>query len=350
MKKLIHSLITIFIAFTLFTPYTVYANNPETETSPDSIAIQDIAADDTDNSTSSNILVEGIPSEITHKTELEYALQTNKKLFDIYGTWTSVITIILILITIVGFAVPLYNSKTIDKKIKKAISNLKSESEAITKKQLELTNALMLSASKEYGASNAILDRLIEKSPDDSYLHLLIARNIFQRFETITASSLDNNDVDSIERAIQHFLYVAYNTDIESEYYELGAVFPNSIVHELCYLTHTLVEYSITQRGHGHYHKLTTKVLRAVEHILNIQEFDDIANEDQTNVFIMNYVTLNHALAQSYMYFGNIKAKEQYEYTLKLYQISTTLDYSSEIEECRRAIKTLVQRQKGTNK
>jgi len=136
MKKLIHSLVTIFIAFTLFTPYTVYANNPETETSPDSIAIQDIAADDTDNSTSSNILVEGIPSEITHKTELEYALQTNKKLFDIYGTWTSVITIILILITIVGFAVPLYNSKTIDKKIKKAISNLKSESEAITKKTI----------------------------------------------------------------------------------------------------------------------------------------------------------------------------------------------------------------------
>ena len=350
MKTFFRSIITIFITFTLFTPYTVYANNPETETSLDSITIQDIATDDTDHSTSNSTLTKDSSSESDYNSELEYALQTNEKLFDIYGTWTSVITIILILITIVGFAVPLYNSKTIDKKIKRAISILKSESEAITKKQLELTNALMLSASKEYGASNAILDRLTEKSPDDSYLHLLIARNIFQRFETITASSLDNNDVDSIERAIQHFLYVTYNTDIESEYYELGAVFPNSIVHELCYLTHTLVEYSITQRGHGHYHKLTTKVLRAIEYMLNIHEFDDIANEDQTNVFIMNYVLLNYALAQSYMYFGNIKAKEQYEYALKLYQISTTLDYSSEIEECRRAIKTLAQQQKETNK
>lgn len=350
MKTFFRSIITIFITFTLFTPYTVYANNSETETALNSITIQDIATDDTDNSTSNSILTQNSSSESDYNSELEYALQTNEKLFDIYGTWTSVITIILILITIVGLAVPLYNSKTIDKKIKRAISNLKSESESITKKQLELTNALMLSASKEYGASNAILDRLIEKFPDDSYLHLLIARNIFQQFETITASSLNNNDVDSIERAIQHFLYVAYNTDIESEYYELGAVFPNSIVHELCYLTHTLVEYSITQQGSGHYHKLTTKVLRAIEYMLNIHEFDDIANEDQTNVFIMNYVLLNHALAQSYMYFGNIKAKEQYEYALKLYQISTPLDYSSEIEDCRRAIKTLAQQHKETNK
>ena len=350
MKTFFRSIITIFITFTLFTSSTVYANNLETEASPDSLVIQESTAEDTDNSTSNSILTEDSSSERDYNSELEYALQTNEKLFDIYGTWTSVITIILILITIVGFAVPLYNSKTIDKKIKRAISNLKSESEAITKKQLELTNALMLSASKEYYASNAILNRLIEKHPDDSYLHLLIARNLFQQNEDKTASSLNSDDADNIEKAIQHFLYVAYNIDIESEYYELGVIFPDSIVHELCHLTHTLVEYSITQRSHGHYHKLTTKVLRAIEHILDIHEFDDIANEDQTNVFIMNYVLLNHALAQSYMYFGNIKAKEQYEYTLKLYQIATTLDYSSEINDCRRAIKTLSQQQKGTKK
>ncbi|MBP3339097.1 MAG: hypothetical protein J6L69_06815 [Lachnospiraceae bacterium] len=280
-----------------------------------------------------------------NNNNVENIIKINEKLYDLYGTWTSIIAIIAILITILGFAVPLYNSKKIDRKIENAICEIKKENELINKKQLLLNNALMLSASSNYYSSNKILNRLVETDKSNSYLHLLIGRNIFHKYETVYIErELDYDEINEIEKAIKHFLFVADNSDKDEEYYELGSVFSDSIIHELCMLTNRLIEFSIMHEYTGNYHKLAIRVIKAIEDLLGIKEFDDIVNEEQSNVHIMNYIILNHMLAKSYLHYGNIKAKEQYEYTIKLYSISKELDYEKEINDCYEAINSILKR------
>ena len=199
----------------------------------------------------------------------------------------------------------------------------------------------MLSASKEYWSSNEILNDILREDKENAYLHLLIGRNYFLQYEGENQpQNFDEEDLKNIEDAINHYLFVANHSKTEDRYYELGVIFPNSIIHELCMLTNKLVEHSL-KRNCANYHKLTVAVLKAIEKILGIKDFDDIANDEPTNVHIMNYINLNHALAKSYAYFGNIKAKEQYLYTLKLYSISTDLDYKTEIDHCTKALTEL---------
>ena len=220
----------------------------------------------------------------------ESIVEINEKLYDIYGTWTAVIAVIFILITVIGFAVPLYNSKKIDKKIKKAIKKLKKKNDEINQRQIFVNNALMLSASGDYFSSNKILNNIIKTDENNCYLHLLIGRNIFCQYESIDLNrELTQEEAKEIEKAVEHYIFVGNNIGKELEYYELGAVFPDNIIHELCILINRLIEYSINQPYTPCYHKLTVKVIKIIEKILDINEFDDIVNEDQTNVFIMNY-------------------------------------------------------------
>lgn len=279
--------------------------------------------------------------------ELRRALEINEKLYGLYSTWTAVIGIVLVLVTLFGIGIPLYNQHSIDKKIKAASSELWRQSAEIDRRRTAIMNAAMLSASKEYGISNDILRRLLkdEAGEDDTYLHLMIGRNVFYEYyvERLGGGDLALTDAGrrEAENAIEHYLIAAGRADGAASYYELGAVFPDSIAHELSILTSMLIESSINTAGCGNYHALTVRVLRATEKILGVSSFDDIANMDQTNVFLMNYIVLQRDLARSYMHFGNVKAREQYEYVLKLYTISNEIDYESEIADCRQRIAEL---------
>lgn len=276
-----------------------------------------------------------------YQTQLEESLALNKELLGVYETWTSIISIILILVTIFGVAVPLYSNFRIDKKINNATRKMRKEYEKVMEKNISINNALMLSASKEYWSSNEILNDILREDKENAYLHLLIGRNYFLQYEGENQSqNLDEEDLKNIEDAINHYLFVANHSKTEDKYYELGVIFPSSIIHELCILTGKLIEHSLKGQC-ANYHKLTVSVLRAIEKVLGIKDFDDIANDEPTNVHIMNYINLNHELAKSYAHFGNIKAKEQYLYTLKLYSISTDLDYKKEIDSCTKALAEL---------
>lgn len=276
-----------------------------------------------------------------YQTQLEESLALNKELLGVYETWTSIISIILILVTIFGVAVPLYSNFRIDKKINNATSKMRKEYEKVMEKNISINNALMLSASKEYWSSNEILNDILREDKENAYLHLLIGRNYFLQYEVENPPhKLDDEDLQNIEDAINHYLFVAEHSKTEDRYYELGVIFPNSIVHELCILTGKLIKHSLEGK-HSHYHKLTVSVLKAIEKVLGIKGFDDIANEEQGHVHIMHYVGLNHDLAKSYAHFGNVKAKKQYQYTLKLYSISDELDYNREIAECKKALAEL---------
>lgn len=299
----------------------------------------------TDDEVVATQLEETQPSEsveaINYEIQLEESLALNKELIGVYETWTSIISIILILVTIFGVAVPLYSNFRIDKKINNATKRLKKDQEDIIEKNLLINNALMLAASKEYWSSNEILKDILKEDNDNTYLHLLIGRNYFLQYEGENQpQNLNEEDLQNIEDAINHYLFVANHSNTEDKYYELGVIFPNSIIHELCILTSKLIEHSLKGQC-ANYHKLTSSVLKAIEKILGIKNFDDIANDEPTNVHIMNYIGLNHELAKSYAHFNNIKAKEQYEYTLKLYSISADLDYTEEIAQCQAAIKNL---------
>lgn len=276
-----------------------------------------------------------------YQTQLEESLALNKELLSVYETWTSIISIILILVTIFGVAVPLYSNFRIDKKINNSTKRLRKEQEKIMEQNLSVNNALMLSASKEYWASNEVLKDILKENKDNAYLHLLIGRNLFLQYgDENLEESLSDEALRDIEEAINHYLFVANHTKAEDKYYALGVIFPDSIIHELCILTSTLIAHSLKGQC-ANYHKLTVSVLRAIEKVLGIKDFDDIANDEQTNVHIMNYINLNHELAKSYAHFGNIKAKEQYLYALKLYSISTDLDYKKEIDSCTKALAEL---------
>ncbi len=340
MKKLRYWLITfLFIvissSFSTIVAYgdtnDIHSNITQTEEVEENTGLSE-------NSTSSTSDVE----QSGYMDDLKHSLEMNERLFGIYETWTAFISIILILVTIIGIFIPFYNNKKMDDKIEKAVLGFKEENEAILQKHVSINNALMLSASGEYWSSNEILKDLLKEDNQNSYLHLLIGRNIFLQYEGKESSpELNEEKIKEMETAIEHFLFVANNTSAESKYYELGVIFPDSIIHELCILTGELIDYSLEHNTVSNYHKLAVKVIKAIEKALNIKDFDDIANEDQTNVHIMNYIGLNHALAKSYAHFGNIRAREQYTYTLKLYSISSDLDYSEQIAECREKINSI---------
>lgn len=274
--------------------------------------------------------------------ELETVVEINKELRAIYGVWTTVITIVLVLVTILGIAIPLYDRKNINKKIQEEIKKMQEETKNLNQRQLTLNNALMLSASKDYCISNTLLEKLLQEDKQDAYIHLLIGRNTFLQYESEELDrELTDDDRVEIEKAIEHFIFVVNNLNNESNFYELGSVFPDSVIHELCMLTTELIYSSINDEMVSNYHKLTVRVIKTIEQILKIESFDDIANEDQTNVHIMNYKKLNHVLAESYKTFGNIKAINQYKYTLSLYKISSELNEAEAIEDCVKNIEDL---------
>lgn len=327
--RYIISLLVIILLFITF-PFSVHAEEiPSTA----------------DNETVTTEMEETQPDEnlvnADYQTQLDESLTLNKELLSIYETWTSVISIILILVTIFGVAVPLYSNFRIDKKINSATKKMRKETEALLEKNFCINNALMLSASGDYWSSNKILKDILKEDKKNVYLRLLIGRNHFLQYTGETQpQNLDEEDLQNIEDAINHYLFVANHSNTEDKYYELGVIFPNSIIHELCILTSKLIEHSMKGQC-ANYHKLTVSVLRSIEKVLGIKDFDDIVNDEQTNVHIMNYINLNHELAKSYAHFGNIKAKEQYLYTLKLYSISTDLDYKKEIDSCTKALAEL---------
>ncbi len=329
MKK-INFIFCVFVILTILTSFSisVYAEDLDA-----SVSVQNNTS-----KTEEVSLNQENSNEDDYKTKLEEALTTNQELLGIYDTWTSIISIILILVTVFGIAVPIYANIRIDKKIKSATKRLKKDQEEIIEKNLLINNALMLAASKEYWSSNEILNDILKEDKDNTYLHLLIGRNYFLQYEGENQpQNLDEEDLQNIEDAINHYLFVANHSNTEEKYYELGVIFPNSIIHELCILMSKLIEHSLKGQC-ANYHKLTSSVLKAIEKILGIKNFDDIANDEPTNVHIMNYIGLNHELAKSYAHFRNIKAREQYEYTLKLYSISGDLDYTEEIAKCKKAL------------
>ena len=327
--RCIISLLVVILLFIMF-PFSVHAEEIPTTTDNETVTIE------TEETQPNESLVDA-----DYQAQLEESLALNKELISVYETWTSIISIILILVTIFGVAVPLYSNFRIDKKINSATKRLRKEQEKIMEKNLSVNNALMLSASKEYWASNEILKDILKENKDNAYLHLLIGRNLFLQYgDENLEKTLNNEALRDIEEAINHYLFVANHTKAEDKYYALGVIFPDSIIHELCILTSILIKHSLKGQC-ANYHKLTVSVLRAIEKVLGIKDFDDIANDVQTNVHIMNYINLNHELAKSYVHFGNIKAKEQYLYTLKLYSISTDLDYKKEIDSCTKALAEL---------
>ena len=327
--RCIISLLVVILLFIMF-PFSVHAEEIPTTTDNETVTIE------TEETQPNESLVDA-----DYQAQLEESLALNKELLSVYETWTSIISIILILVTIFGVAVPLYSNFRIDKKINSATKRLRKEQEKIMEKNLSVNNALMLSASKEYWASNEILKDILKENKDNAYLHLLIGRNLFLQYgDENLEKTLNNEALRDIEEAINHYLFVANHTKAEDKYYALGVIFPDSIIHELCILTSILIKHSLKGQC-ANYHKLTVSVLRAIEKVLGIKDFDDIAIDEQTNVHIMNYINLNHELAKSYAHFGNIKAKEQYLYTLKLYSISTDLDYKKEIDSCTKALAEL---------
>lgn len=327
--RYIISLLVIILLFITF-PFSVHAEEIPTTTDNETVTAETEETQPDENLVNAD-----------YQTQLEESLALNKELLGVYETWTSIISIVLILVTIFGVAVPLYSNFRIDRRINSATKRLRKEQERIMEKNLLINNALMLSASKEYWSSNEILNDILKEDKDNAYLHLLIGRNYFLQYEVENQpQNLDAEDLKNIEDAINHYLFVAEHSKTEDTYYELGVIFPNSIVHELCILTGKLIEHSLEGK-HSHYHKLTASVLKAIEKVLGIKNFDDIADDAQDHVHIMNYVGLNHELAKSYAHFGNIKAKKQYQYTLKLYSISKELDYSKQIAECNAAISEL---------
>lgn len=273
----------------------------------------------------------------------EYAriLRDNESLRGLYGTWTGVISVILVVVTVLGVAVPFYQGRNVDKKIKKRLEDLSRENDRLAQKQTMLNSAMALSVSKEYRSSNEILDKLIWDYPEDEYLRLIFGRNVyFEYYVERDGQNLSREDAERIEKGVQQFLYVADHMDPNLEYYEMGSVFPDSIIHELCGLSHRLLEYGKNAEMPV-YHRLVRQVIETVEKLLKLQDFTDIANFDQTDVFIMNYKELAFALADSYEHFGNVLALSQFERAKMLYSISPDPDYGEEIARCDEAIRRL---------
>ncbi|MCD8107070.1 MAG: hypothetical protein LUE20_03780 [Oscillospiraceae bacterium] len=283
------------------------------------------------------------PSEADLKTDLETAISINDKLFDLYGTWTAVIGIVLILVSVVGIAVPVYMNAKVDNKIRRELIKFKKVLEKSRVENIKINNALMLSASQEYWSSNEILEKCLNEDQSSVYLHLLVGRNVFLAYEKQwkDSSKRSEDQIKAIQKAVEYYIFAIEHSSDDNKYYNLGAVFENSVVHELCILTGELLRYSTEEEGRANYHKLAVKVIRTIEKVLHYDSFDDIANDDQTNVYLMFYKLLNFDLAKSYLFFGNIMGKEQFEYALKLFTISADIAYDNEISECKEALDSL---------
>ncbi len=307
-----------------------------------------VLATDTEKPTIPNATVSTAPPPSTVPAvalpqELENTLKMNQMLQELYGTWTTVITIAISITTLVGVGLPIFSSIQIDKKIKNAVAKMQKDATKANQKQLVINNALLLSASRDYISSNQLIEKLMKEYPADPYLDLLYGRNVFYLFQASEhALTPKDNNISMLESGVEHYLRAATSKSIkQSNYYELGAVFSDSIIHELCIMTGLLIDYSMEHPGCSNYHRLTRSVLQAIEDLLGLHSLDAFADEDPTNTHIMNYTILNHQLAKSYEHFGNLKAKAQYEYTLKLYMISNELEYGGEKTDCVQAVERL---------
>ncbi len=287
------------------------------------------------------VLTEATQPEET--VDIEYTVQMNEYLKGVYETWTGVIGAILTVTAIFGIAFPMYSSRQMDKKIQAAVANLKKDIEKESKKQIGINSALLLFSSNDYAMSNDILKKLMQEYPQDVYLHLLFGRNVFYEFYAAqNPSEIKAENLHILEEGIEHYLKVAQSSPAkQSEYYELGAVFPDSIIHELCILTGRLLEYTSEHPTCGNYHKLARTVLHTIENLLGIKKPEDIGDEEPTNVHIMNYIILNRQLAESYEKFGSSNAEKQYERVLRLYDLSFGLDYEAEKATCQQALERL---------
>ena len=189
--RCIISLLVVILLFIMF-PFSVHAEEIPTTTDNEIVTIE---------------MEETQPNEslvdADYQAQLEESLALNKELLSVYETWTSIISIILILVTIFGVAVPLYSNFRIDKKINSATKRLRKEQEKIMEKNLSVNNALMLSASKEYWASNEVLNDILKENKDNAYLHLLIGRNLFLQYgDENLEKTLNNEALRDIEEAI----------------------------------------------------------------------------------------------------------------------------------------------------
>lgn len=279
-------------------------------------------------------------SESDHKI-----IEENQKIIEhfqsLYGTWT---TIIAILLTIFGIIIPIVTPFLINrinkKELRDNIKDLKSYNNEQYEKMIKFENAVVLSNVGSYWASNKILDSLINKGIEDSYIKIFYAKNLFKLLEdadTDYRKALVNYD-DNIYKAINLFIDSFYETNSQLiKDLMIGDVFPDSTIHEVSILIDRLAEDDDVGMRND-FIKICKKASRYILDVLNIRNEEELFDFDQSNVYIMIFKKINFHLCEIYYKSKNIALKEQLIKTKQLYEID---DFSQQDENYQKCIDML---------
>lgn len=321
--KLLISLLVITMSISLFN-MTVYAETP------------------TDNSlVSSELKTENV--EINeYKDEILSLLEQNEKnqatietYRSLYSTWTG---IIFVLFTLFGIVLPIVIAVGLDKwkkiELDKEINKVRKQSDEQYQKLLHIQNALSLVTFGNYWEANKCFERILRNYPNDSYVKMYSTICRFRELDIALDADPDPDAVADKEEEVYDIinsfidLYYDTNGDLANELM-MGSIFGSSTILEVSSLISRLANCEKTFLR-SDFIKICKKASEYILDNLNIKKEDELFDFDQTDVFIMQYKSINYYLCLAYSKNNSRALKKQLEKTIRLFDAD---DFSRE-DDC----------------
>lgn len=283
--------------------------------------------------------------------ENENNQQRIEDLHSLYVTWT---TIIFFLIALFGVILPILLPFILIKSNKKSINDLKRKIDLQIKtereKALLLNNALALSSTGNYSAAVECFMQLEKSYPEDKIIKLYLANTLFNMYSSQLESASECGSeyelavremaeenwsiiISAIEKYIESFNDDNVPNDDLRNKIRIGNIFPSSYIHEVTYMISWL--FGIREYNFNEFILVCKKALRFIEKELDFEDKNEIFDMNQTDVFVMLYKQINYMVARSYYDIKNIQAKDQLDWTIKLYSADEFSQSDSELKECK---------------
>ena len=212
------------------------------------------------------------------------------------------------------------------------ISKFEEESKKQFEKMIMIQNAMILSTSENYWASNECLRKLKVEYPDDLYIEIYIAVNSFRELGK-SNNEVNKEKEESIYETINSFIGWYYKTEGKlADKLMIGDVFHGYTVHEV-YLLIQILE-KCESINISRYIKVCKKTIKYILDVIGIQKEEEIYDFDQTDSFVMIYKELNFSLCEMYKKTDNAQLKSQLTKTISLYKIDNFDSSNGKLEKC----------------
>lgn len=290
------------------------------------------------------IELESLKEDVAGKQEI---IEKNQAMIDtyheLYSTWTGIIAALL---TIFGVIVPLISPIIINRinkrELKKDIDGFKAYSNEQYDKLVRIQNALSLSNQGDYWSSDQCLEKLLIKYPDDPYIKIYIARNLFRKLDTLLETEDASEYEAEIYKTINAYIDWFYETDKSLlEGLMIGHFYGDCTVVEVATLITYLANCEKTNTSPD-FIRTCKKACQYILDVLNVKTEEELYDLDQTDISVMNYKIINFQMCEAYFKNKRIDTEQQLRKTIRLYSIDEFSQMGDDLEQCQEMLKKVL--------